>query len=627
MKRLFVAAILSCAAAFAQASEFSGTVLAVRTNPSQVTPGNVRVSIQTSATTGCATGGWYAFDRPGDATQQSWSAILQAAVAQNGRVHIAGTGACDNYQVETVSFIDLLAKGLQHSPPWLSLPAGAGSALETAAYYANTPILVGEGCKRGPESLSDLWWCTPGIAGAPATLPEWAQQLKLPQYQVTGFNWQASFYNNDTLAMARNVRCDTVGNWFNEGVGCLVSNHGPPPDDPGFPNGNAALADAIARRNPRSFSAIWANLPMTSTTKRSIDAEAKCNGEERSPNNFAVKSDLAVHPGDIVTLGPASGSVWAGNALFGYNGPDGIGGYNCEHTIFDPEDCPMPGGPLYGLVLRRLKTLNSDGRIGDAVPHFIGSGVSTFTVAEHGQVALCINGPYTPIWDWHGYAPPADHGRFVVPVTIRRAAGVSFQVYDPSLRRSNTSHVDSEGSKQVPHSCIACHGGRWDPTTRTVIGAALLPFDVAHMRFSTQPGFTRAEQEPALAALNAMVLRTRPDPRDPNDPIAVWINGTYANGTRTTADDSFVPPGWRGDVALYRQVARPYCLTCHQAQQGTLSFNTASQFRSMATRIQATVCSTRSMPHAEATLVAFRQNNGLELIRQLLLGGGADCKP
>jgi hypothetical protein len=32
------------------------------------------------------------------------------------------------------------------------------------------------------------------------------------------------------------------------------------------------------------------------------------------------------------------------------------------------------------------------------------------------------------------------------------------------------------------------------------------------------------------------------------------------------------------------------------------------------------------MPHAEATLVAFRQSNGLQVLNQLLRGG-ADCPP
>ena len=357
---------------------------------------------------------------------------------------------------------------LAHNPAWLTLPAGPGSVTESAAYYANTPILAGEGCEQPSvgHELVDQWWCTSGVAGAPATLTDWAQQLNLPQYQPhPECTWPdncissppVTFYDNDSLAMGRNVRCNNPGLWFNgdrHSVGCLALNHGPLPGGPGFPNAHAALADAVAQRNPVSFSAIWASSPTTLTTTQRIEAPAKCNGQEKSSNTFAVPAEMTVHPGDVVTIGQATGSVWAGNALFGNNGPDGVGGYACEHTIFDPEDCPMPGGPLYGLVLRRLKTLNADGSVGAAVPHFIGSGVYSFTVAEHGQITLCVNGPYAPNWSWSGYSGTDDHGHFVVPVSVRRAANVSFEVFGPDS--DTVGHV-ARGQRRQQASAAILH--------------------------------------------------------------------------------------------------------------------------------------------------------------------------
>lgn len=533
-----------------------------------------------------------------------------------------------------------------HSPAWLVRPAGAGSDPDTAAYFASQPF--SKTCDWSDGSLFDpnwesggsvldpngpsffiYWFCSVANRaeqGAPAGLNDWIKSTgaavltSAPPYTLNG---GATFYDANSLAMGRRVACQNVARTGanGPGVACVASNHGPIPGDPGHPNSDSALADAVAQREPFSFSSMWFARPTVSKTL-SVPALEKC-----SQNNYTrgwhgnPSIDTIIRPGDTVTMGPGSGSVWAGNTLFGENGPDGIGGDQCFKTIFDPEACPLEGAPLFGLVMTPQQALNSDGTVGAAAGRFIGSGVVSFTAASHGELNFCVNSPMR----WGGY-DNKPYGKFQVPVTIQRASTVSFQSYQPSGELLSATHLDSEGSKQLPNACMSCHGGQMDYRTHTVSGASFLPFMVADLKFSTQPGYTRADQEAALLNLNRLVLETRPNPDDPNDPIAVWIKGTYANFTRSTADDSFVPPGWSGDAQLYRKVVRPYCMSCHQAQRASVNFATASQFRGLTDSIRNQVCGGRGMPHSEAAFVGFRQSDALQVLKKELLGG-ADCAP
>lgn len=90
------------------ASQYTGTVLDIRTAPSPTTAGNVRVSIEISGTTSCtgAGGYWYSYDLPSGPTAQLWGAILLAALSDGRNVGISGTGTCDAYGLEEVSYID-----------------------------------------------------------------------------------------------------------------------------------------------------------------------------------------------------------------------------------------------------------------------------------------------------------------------------------------------------------------------------------------------------------------------------------------------------------------------------------------------------------------------------------------
>lgn len=103
-----IASIFPCA----WASIYTGTILDLKAVPSPVTAGNVRVSIEISGTTSCTStglGSWYSFDRPAEATESLWSAILLAALSTGNKVTITGADSCDAFGIEEVAYIDAVA--------------------------------------------------------------------------------------------------------------------------------------------------------------------------------------------------------------------------------------------------------------------------------------------------------------------------------------------------------------------------------------------------------------------------------------------------------------------------------------------------------------------------------------
>jgi hypothetical protein len=108
MAMMSIAAAALLAAGVAEASGYTGPVLDVRTNSSQYTPGNIRVSIQTNTTTSCNGFGWYSYDMPDASVGKVWTAILLAAIHGGRSVAIGGTGTCDPVGYEIVYYIDAL---------------------------------------------------------------------------------------------------------------------------------------------------------------------------------------------------------------------------------------------------------------------------------------------------------------------------------------------------------------------------------------------------------------------------------------------------------------------------------------------------------------------------------------
>ena len=106
--KAFLTAALLFVAGVAQATTYTGTVQKVQAQASPTTSGNVRISIYVGATTSCAGTGWYAFDLPGGGLGSVWDAIVLAAVTGGTQVTILGTGTCDAYSIEGVTYITAL---------------------------------------------------------------------------------------------------------------------------------------------------------------------------------------------------------------------------------------------------------------------------------------------------------------------------------------------------------------------------------------------------------------------------------------------------------------------------------------------------------------------------------------
>jgi hypothetical protein len=211
-------------------------------------------------------------------------------------------------------------------------------------------------------------------------------------------------------------------------------------------------------------------------------------------------------------------------------------------------------------------------------------------------------------------------------VSLANPSNVKFYVYGQGDSATGFAILDTESNAlnhftggYSPFNCLACHGGNYDPTTNTVQGAALLPFDVYSFRYSTQPGYTQADQEEPLRRLNALVRSTRPNLPAGADGIVTFIDGMYAGQVGVQgakANNSWMPPGWASAPNVYNAIVKPFCRTCHLAMSGDLSFPSYDRFRGMQAILASQLCS-GGMPQAEVPFRKFWQNPTISWIGYL----------
>jgi hypothetical protein len=167
-----------------------------------------------------------------------------------------------------------------------------------------------------------------------------------------------------------------------------------------------------------------------------------------------------------------------------------------------------------------------------------------------------------------------------------------------------TTTLDSEGPKFVPHACLSCHGGQYDPTTGLVTGASLLPIDPSLVVLDSDP----AAQE-KIRAINALIRRSYSSPA-----VAAYIVGLYGgmSGNQyrvdmpgTVAIPNYVPQGWAQQSTLYLDFVKKDCAMCHLAVPTNLNFLTAGNLLASKPLVQAAVCTAHSMPHAEVPYRRF----------------------
>ena len=161
--------------------------------------------------------------------------------------------------------------------------------------------------------------------------------------------------------------------------------------------------------------------------------------------------------------------------------------------------------------------------------------------------------------------------------------------------------LDTEGPKLVPFACLSCHGGTYNPATRKVDGASLLPLNPGLLAFASPAD--QAAQEEKIRDINLKIQNS-----DPRSAVAAYIRGLY-NGAvgqpGARAQPDYVPAGWAQQAGFYRSVVRPYCATCHLAAPTQWNFASWDNFLSNAGLIRAAVCYAHTMPHAELQFKAF----------------------
>jgi hypothetical protein len=232
--------------------------------------------------------------------------------------------------------------------------------------------------------------------------------------------------------------------------------------------------------------------------------------------------------------------------------------------------------------------------------------------------------------------------------------------------RENAVNIDGLGDKAMPGPCIVCHGGRADALTppdsagqplfnllqnavsrtRGDTLGQLPPFEVDSLQFSTTPGYTRAEQEASLKAMNRMILCSYPLPapstapedacRRPVGPdewqgtVAAVVKAAYGGDGLPNAvyADAGVPAAWAsaGQAPLYATVIAPACRLCHimrgTSKQSDIDFTTYDKFQSYADRIYSNVVNRGNMPLAKLVYDAFHASSGEQTLANFLAGQG-----
>jgi hypothetical protein len=205
---------------------------------------------------------------------------------------------------------------------------------------------------------------------------------------------------------------------------------------------------------------------------------------------------------------------------------------------------------------------------------------------------------------------PGDFGQ------IAQTSGplVRESTYASSAKPMTGTVLDTQGRKGVPHACLSCHGGRYDPQRRLVVGASLLPLLPAQLTFTSPQA--RAASEESMRRINQIVLESTPSPALRAQITALYGGSPTVTGTR--AIDTAVPAGWTQQAGLYRQVIEPYCSACHFAQTGPLNFGSWANLLQNKQAVQRSVCTDFTMPHSEVSFRRFWSEGGAVSLPGLL---------
>ncbi len=287
-----------------------------------------------------------------------------------------------------------------------------------------------------------------------------------------------------------------------------------------------------------------------------------------------------------------------------------------------------------GYGRRMTARMNVDGTVAVMVENYLVEPAAGYTYNPFNLAAAVVRDPR-----WH-------IGTNAIEFSPGPAGGVpfaKFYTFNPVTgARETEANLDGRGGKAMPGPCISCHGGRGDPltppgpggqplfplvmnavsATRGDVQARLQPLEVDALDFSATPGYTRAEQEATIKAINQMVLCTYPIPAAGGFPedacrriatVNEWqgaagaqIKNAYGgDGLPNAAFADTTPPNSflvGGQTTLYRDVLAPACRACHilrgTGNQSDIDFETLAKVQGYGDRIKAHVIDRGNMPLA-----------------------------
>jgi hypothetical protein len=207
---------------------------------------------------------------------------------------------------------------------------------------------------------------------------------------------------------------------------------------------------------------------------------------------------------------------------------------------------------------------------------------------------------------------------------------VKFFVFGPAGDLKPDVVLDTEGPKQVPNMCLACHMPVYTGAVPD-FKSTFLPFDpFGFVSDGPNDKLTKSDVD-AVSQLDKMVKATSPNPgNNVNNPIVMLIDGIFSNGPVPV---DFVPPAWQQKSLLYTTVMRRYCRGCHIAWvDKTRDFTTPDQLTSNLGLIRYEICEHDMMPyyfmpHAQAPFLGFWTSGALQFLAGKDGLGGPFQKP
>jgi hypothetical protein len=212
---------------------------------------------------------------------------------------------------------------------------------------------------------------------------------------------------------------------------------------------------------------------------------------------------------------------------------------------------------------------------------------------------------------------------------------ILFMAFDANDMLTGKAKLDksNDPNDDVPKNCMTCHAGKGSFNGAQVTDAHFLPFDLDSFQYSTRAGFTRDNQLEEFRKLNTIIQFTKQ-----TDAGRDLLHGWYPpSGPRfaTTPEfhGDFVPTAWAqdhnaGGDKLYNAAIKPYCRTCHIAQEN-LSWDTPEQFQAFKGPIAENVCAAgpKVMPQSLLTQDNFWNSSARAHILGYLQINKNACKP